>query len=567
MTGHETAPLKLMVPYKFATLLIIAHGEDLRTKFEDFFKVPKVSPFMRAFSKVKETLTAVARPSRHYKLTLSGLTGNVTQGSSTLDRLYFEIPRILAHDRTLSPLEKLHEVQKKVRQDFDFEYHEAVQHRGHKLHIDETPNEYQREPLEENANWAPPPTNIRTDRQYYFTANPFGVTDRRSGVPEKNDFGLWLVDASLDIATSIETSTGEKLLPGSGSNNRPISLLSMLGIQLSTARTPNSADTSGATKISLFTIMIQLMSLWGTDIHINVIDITCRYFNWDKHFPGIKKQHDEGQRIFKFGKRFPLRLVGYPFEKFGKWSSGEIASPTARNHDDYFPEYVDVNSSTQVPVEEWYYDGKIRIGNQVYSLENQSGTVLVHPTQVDPKDYEVVTVQIKGSKPLHLDTTTFFLPNTFNDVITNGNGIETTHDIKVFYVQRDPFFLIVTLTRKPTALGIQSRYTPENNAVITAYLKFEGINPTNNTRSWTMNESVLTALIAPHTPSFRTEALLSKKRRHSSPEASSKRRHSSSPTSSGGKNKRRKPRTLKRKKTVKVKKPFRKYSLKTKTIK
>jgi len=554
MTGHEPSRLQLRVPYRFVTMLIIAHGEDLPTKFEDFFNVPKGSSLTRVFSKVKETLTAVARPSRHYKLTLSGLTGNVTQGSSTLDRLYFEIPRILAHDRTLSPLEKLHEVRNKVREDFDFEYHESVQQRGHKRHITETQNEYQREPLEENANWAPPPTNIRTDRQYYFTANPFGVTDRRSGVHEKNDFGLWLVDASLDIATSITPN----LLPGSGVRNTPISLLSMLGIQLSTARTPNSNDESGATEISLFTIMARLMMKWGPDIHINVIDITCRYFNWDKLFPGREKRHLIGKKLQSVGKKVPLG-IGFPFTILGKKIADEIASPTARNHDDYFPEYVNGHL-----VEEWYYDGNVRIGNQVCSLENQSGTVFVHPTPFKPNDYKVVTVQING-RDVRLETTTFFLPNTFDDVITNGNGIETTHNIEVFYVQRNPFLLIVTLTRKPTALGIQSRYTPENNAVITAYLNFEGINPTNK-RLWTMNESVLTALIAPHTPSFRTEALLSKKRRHSSPKASSK-RHSSSPTSSGGKNKRRRSRTLKRKKTVKGKKPFRKYSLKTKTIK
>lgn len=553
MTSHE--PSHLRVPYRFVTMLLIAHGEDLTTKFEDFFNVPKGPSLMRVFSKVKETVTAVAEPSRHYKLTLSGLTGNVTQGSSTLDRLYFEIPRILAHNRTLSPLEKLHEVQKKVREDFDFEYHESVQHKGHKRHIKDTPpNEYQREPLEENANWAPPPTNIRTDRQYYFTANPFGVTDRRSDVHEKNDFGLWLVDASLDIATSITPN----LLPGSGGGNMPISLLTILDISLSTARTPNSNDESGATEISLFTIMDRLMMKWGADIHINVIDITCRYFNWDKLFPGREKRHLIGKKLQSVGKKFPLG-IGFPFTILGKKIADEIVSPTAHNDDDYIPEYVYVDSLDRaLAVEEWYYDGNVRIGNQVCSLKNQHGTVFVHTTQFNPNGYNFVTVQI-NRKNFPLDMTTFFLPNTFDDVITNGNGIETTHNIEVFYVQRNPFFLIVTLTRKRTAVGIQSRYTPENNAVITAYLKFEGINPTNK-RLWTMNESVLTALIAPHTPVFRTEALLSKKRRHSSPPKLA-------PQPSGGKNKRRKSRTLKRKKTVKGKKPFRKYSLKTKTIK
>jgi len=436
MTDHEPAHLQLRVPYRFVTMLIIAHGEDLTTKFEDFFNVPKGSSLMRMFSKVKETVTAVARPSRHYKLTLSGLTGNVTQGSSTLDRLYFEIPRILAHDRTLSPLEKLHAVQKKVHEDFDFEYHESVQQRGHARHVTETQNEYQREPLEENANWAPPPTNIRTNRQYYFTANPFGVTDRRSGVHEKNDFGLWLVDASLDIATSITPN----LLPGSGGGNMPISLLTMLDISLSTARTPNSNDESGATEISLFTIMALLMRKWGPDIHINVIDITCRYFNWDKHFPGIKRQHDEGRRIYKFAEQIPLGF-GYPLKAVGKWSLGEIASPTAYNHDDYIPEHYVDSLDRALAVEEWYYDGKIRIGNQVCSLKNQHGTVFVHPTQFNPNDYNFVTVQI-NRKNFPLDMTTFFLPNTFDDVITNGNGIETTHNIEVFYVQRNPYYSI-----------------------------------------------------------------------------------------------------------------------------
>jgi hypothetical protein len=546
--AQPTELLKLIVPYRFVTILIIAHGEDLpRVLFENVFNVQPVSKVRRAFTKVKEAITSVAQPSNHYKLTLSGLTGNVTQGSSTLDRLYFDIPRILAHNRTMSPLEKLHTVCEKVHEDFDFEYEEFIQEKGHEEHIDDRPNEYQRIPRKKNANWFPLPTNIMADRQYYFTANPINSNKRRHSVSERNEFGVWLVDASLDIANSIDP----KLTPGSGSSNVPISLLSMLKISLSTARTPNSNDTSNATITTLFTIMAQLMRFFGKDIHINVIDITCRYLNWDKYFPGSRKRHKIGSHFQKFGERVPFGL-GKPLERFGDILAQEVASPTA-----FKGEYESESISGGGVVEEWYHDGNIRIQNNVYSLTNQPDGVYLELTKINPDRYHHISIQIKGHQPYELDTTTFF-QNMTSDFIINGNGIQTTHDIEVFYVQMNPFLIIVTLTRKPNALGIQSRYQGENNRVITAYLNFVGIN--SNTRLWTMDESPLSAITTPYAPSVRTEAL-PKKRRLSSPS-----RHSS-PTRIGGKNKRKKYLTQKKKKMVKFKKTFRKRFLKTKIIK
>lgn len=542
--AQPTEPLKLIVPYRFVTILIIAHGEDLPdVLFEDFFNVPPVSNARKTFTELKEKLTSVARPSNHYKLTLSGLPGNVTQGSSTLDRLYFDIPRILAHNRMMSPLQKLHAVCKKVHEDFDFEYEEFIQEKGHEEHIDDRPNEYQRIPLKKNANWFPRPTNIRADRQYYFTANPIKSNKRRHSVSERNEFGVWLVDASLDIANSINP----KLKPGSGSSNEPISLLSMLEISLTTARTPNSNDTSNATITTLFTIMAQLMSAFdnGNDIHINVIDITCRYLNWDKYFPGSRKRHKIGRSFQQLGERVPFGL-GKPLERVGDFLAQEVASPTA-----FKGEYESESISGGGVVEKWYHDGNVKIENNVYSLTNQHDGIYLKLTNINPNTYDWIRIQNNGQQPYVLDTTTFF-QNMTSDFIINGNGIQTTHDIEVFYVQMNPFLIIVTLTRKPNALGIQSRYQGENNRVITAYLNFVGIN--SNTRLWTMDESPLSAITTPYAPSVRTEASR-KKRRLSSPS-----RHSS-PTRIGGKNKRKKYLTQKKKKMVKFKKTFRKRKL------
>ena len=462
----------LIVPYRFVTIFIIAHGEDLRDNPIGSFFGPTI---------VKNN---------HYKLTVSGLTGNITNGSDTVDAIYSQILRILAHNRTMSPLEKLYAVHEKMHSHYYFDNEVAVQSNGQAKFIRDRPLEYQR-PQSRNENWFPEPTLVSYDRAYYFTANPIEQGDRCRDAHERNDFGVWLLDASLDIATTIG------LVPGCESD--PLSLLKLLEIDLSTSRAHDSSDESGATITTLFTIMATLMLNFGSDIHINVIDVTCRYFNWDKHKPNAKPIHKIGKAIQTLAE-LVSQLSSQLSKKLlslGDKLSDEVQSAAATEPaTEYQLESVLVDgqsfSGQSFFVEKWYHDGniKLRTLDNVWKLKiRKDGSPVVTSTELPSTDYNLVRYSIGPHSQL-IDTTTLFKYN--QDIIVNGSSLETTCDIEVFYVLRNSPKIMITLKPKPaTMTGNPPRDNPlsylGDHDTINAYLslvKIETLSDTTYCRYW-----------------------------------------------------------------------------------
>lgn len=454
----------LIVPYRFVTIFIITHGEDLiETTIGSVFNADVVK-------------------NNHYKLTVSGLTGNVTTGSDTVDAIYSQIPRILAHDRTMSPLQKLKEVHKKMHSGFNFKDQVKAQSKGQLEFIDERSNEYQR--TVRNENWFPEPTIITYDRAYYFTANPIKWGDKSRDAMERNEFGVWLLDASLDIATKLE------LRPGC--ETEPLSLLTMLGINLSTSRAHGSLDESGATRIHLFTIMEKLMLRFGDDIHINVIDVTCRYCNWDRYKPSAKTIHKIGIAIQNVAKWMThvSPVLGDTLLRVGDWVNDEVPSAAAtETANEYNPESVVLVDGQSFPVEKWYHDGNIKLSTflfpNVWKLEDGS-PVVVTSTELLSTHYNLVRYSIGPHHQL-IDTTTLFKDND-QDRIVNGSSLETTHNIEVFYVLRNSPKIMITLKRKPLMMrGIASWLPDDHDTDTNAYLTLTGIESRTGVRQWTID--------------------------------------------------------------------------------
>ena len=452
----------LIVPYRFITIFINTHGEDVKD-------VP-IGSFFGTNAK------------KHYKLTVSGLTGNITIGSDTVDAIYSQIPRILAHDRTMSPLEKLKEVHKKMHSELNFKHEVEAQSRGQRKFILDRQDEYQRTVL--NENWFPEPTLISYNRAYYFTANPIDYVYRTRTAMERNQFGIWLLDASSDIGTVLG------FLPGC--ETAPLSLLKLLGISLSTARTHQSSDETGATTTTLFAIMTDLMIRFGDDIHINVIDITCRYFNWDKYRPAAQQKHNVGRGVQLVGTALATisPRVGTPLLRAGDFLADEVPSVAATEAaKEYQPERV-VLDGQKFSVEKWYYDGNIKLSTlpNVWKSEGSSVT----STGILSTQYNLIPVSF-GPLKHTIDTTQLFADNV-HDIIVNGISLALTHNIEVFHVIRTPTVkIMITLKRKPNMRGIESWLLPGDHDTDTnAYLTLVSIEPT-GIRQW---------MIDPHSALF-----------------------------------------------------------------
>lgn len=478
----SSAPSKqgtLIVPYRFVTIFIIAHGEDLRDNpIDSFFSTGPEKGIYERFTSLFNTNT---NKSNHYKLTVSGLTGNITNGSNTVDAIYSQIPRILAHNRTMSPLQKLYAVHEKMHSHYYFDNEVAVQSNGQVDFIHDRPNEYQR-PQSRNENWFPEPTVITYDRAFYFTANPIKQGDRCRDAQERNDFGVWLLDASLDIATTIG------LVPGCESE--PLSLLNLLEIDLSTSRAHDSSDESGATITTLFTIMATLMLNFGSDIHINVIDVTCRYFNWDQYKPHAQTKHKIGRGVQLVGTALATISphVGNPLLYAGEFLADEVPSAAATETGPYQTESVVLDGKI-LPVEKWYYDGKIKLST-LPNVWNVKG-LAVTSTEISSTEYNLVRYSIGPHHQL-IDTTTLFADD-IHDIILKGSAFQnTTHDIEVFYVLRKSPKIMITLKPKPaTMTGNPPRDNPlsylGDHDTINAYLslvKIETLSDTTYCRYW-----------------------------------------------------------------------------------
>ena len=524
----------LRVPYRFVTIFIITHGEDLKG-------VPDSGIFDDKLLK-----------NNHYKLTLSGLTGNITEASDTVDALYSQIPRILAHDRTKSPLQKLQVVRGKMINDFNIEYEEAEQAKAQASHVWDHINKYgglYQRAKSRNENWFPEPTLITYNRAYSFNANPIDSGVRSRSVQERNQFGVWLLDASLDIATVLGFHPG--------CETEPLSLLKLLGISLSTARTHDDSDETGTTT-TLFIIMAQLMELFGDDIHINVVDVACRYYNWDKHRPGVEGKHKWGRGLQELGEHFsriwgPLgRAVTYA----GLVLTDEVLSAAARPAKDrYFPECIVHLNGHIVPVEKWYSDGNIKLSglDNVWKLKGS----LVTSTEIPSTDYNLVRFSI-GARFQMIDTTTLF-QNNVHDRIANGRpqrgfSVEATHDIEVFHVLRKSPKIFVTLKRKRDMQNEVSRIPSDYNNDINVYLILSNIG-VDGVREWMMYIEPISFFRQIYDTPVRLEAV----RRRSRSRSRSKSNERQGTTGGRKKQKKRRTRRL-RVKTNKSKKTRFRYS-------
>lgn len=533
----------LTVPYRFITIFIIAHGEDIKERHIGSFNATTQEGKYETFKSLFRIKTTQLN-AKHYKLTVSGLTGNITNGSPTVDAIYSQVPRILAHDRTMSPLQKLNVVHEKMHSEFNFKSEVEYQTNGQRDHVSDhlyTHKLYQRTaPLDEN--WFPKPTLITCDKEYSFNANPIDAKDRTSTVMERNEFGVWLLDASLDIATMVG------LRPGCETETDPLSLLNMLEISLSTSRTHASSDQTGATTTTLFIIMTQLMQEFGDDIHINVVDVGCRYHNWNKK-PGVEKRHTFGRGLQRVGALLPY--LGRPLTMAGKYLADEVLSADARlDADTYEPEHVRLDDVVGVfPVEKWYYDGNIKLRglDNVWKLEG----LTVTSTRTTAANYNLIRVGF-GHDVQTIDTTTLFSDVNIDDIIVNGHSIETTHDIEVFHVIRTPTVkIMITLKRKPAMKSIASWLPGDHDTDTNAYLTLVGLDP--KIREWTIDRQSALFFEQVYRTVVRREAVIRRRKKRS---RSNERR-----TSTGGRKKQKKRRTRRlRVKTNKSKKTRFRYS-------
>jgi hypothetical protein len=247
-------------PCAFVSMLVIAHGEELR-----------------------EQPTPLALNDKVHKLTLSGLSGNITSGSSVLDALFFNEARIQAHDRSISHVEKLRRVREGLF---------CYPHIGDEIKKQQTTQEefvteslaagrYQR--VVDAAGWIPEPTKVEYNRRYSFNANPWS-SGRHKHIDESRGFGIWLVDASIGIANNLG------LKPGIHPN--VVSLMPMLGLVQTSARaSPIYAPDSTGSDTTFFDLVDTIQRRFGENTYVSVIDLSCRYYNWDKKNPGARETH------------------------------------------------------------------------------------------------------------------------------------------------------------------------------------------------------------------------------------------------------------------------------------
>ena len=414
-------------PESFITIFITAHGEDLN---DDELNSDRLYELEMSGARLKQ----------FYKLPLSGITGNITNDSDILDALYFNNARRLAHNREMNPVLKLHEIRAEVLRyrnilretaELDMTQSDFVRKRGFI-------SELQRVPAE--PDWFPEPSRISYNRKFSFEAKPFVLADKLSGVFERT-FGIWAVDASIHIALQLG------LRPGTSSTNEPVSLMQLLGILPTTARTQRSKDKSGATVITLFEIMRRLLELVGHRTCINVIDMSCRYRNWG---------------------RIPsdVSLVPRSFRD-------EAHSP--RYHEtEHVDNIFDVVQSGQRIIE-WVDDEIFKLDDDLFyrcAFNTSSRQLEATPVLYSPGFQLNV-----GGHLFEIDLETFKL-DLDTDIVTSEDGMPQSRFISqfdsIFYIQRQPFVLFVRIRIVP------------GQPLTTRYIRFKGMirHDKKNKRAW-----------------------------------------------------------------------------------
>jgi hypothetical protein len=249
-------------PSKFISFIVISHGEDL-----------------------PEQVTPPHLNGKLHKLMLSGISGNITNGSEVLDALFYNAARIQAHDRSISHVEKLYRVRDEVFR-YPYIHNEiGIQQSVQKKFVAESVANGRYQRVVESAGWIPQPSIVKYNRRYSFNANPWNPSELHTETDEYIGFGIWAVDASITIANKIG------LRPGIHSD--VVSLMPLLQLVQTSARSspsPHAPDMS-ASNTTLFDLVHILQESFGKDTYVSVIDLGCRYYNWDAKKPRAHLTH------------------------------------------------------------------------------------------------------------------------------------------------------------------------------------------------------------------------------------------------------------------------------------
>jgi hypothetical protein len=247
---------------EFITIYILAHGTTL--------------PFHKTPSGLKNKV---------HKLSIGGVNGNLSFDSRVIHTLLFNSARRLGSNRVKQPVEKLYDVREEVFKYYNIAAEIRAQHEGQQGFVAREKS-YQK--CASVDCWLPEPFAVAQNHMYSFTANPWArPTDAPAGngdslvvrtysthteLIERQQFGVWVVDASMRIAKKIG------LLPGIQPN--VVSLMQLLGVLPTTSRGPR--DTDNATVTTLFQIVDTIHRIFGPNVSVCVIDNSCRYTNWEQ---------------------------------------------------------------------------------------------------------------------------------------------------------------------------------------------------------------------------------------------------------------------------------------------
>ncbi len=305
-------------PCNFISFIIIAHGEDLR-----------------------EQPTPQDLQGKLHKLMLGGISGNVTDGSVVLDALFYNAARIQAHDRSISHVEKLYRVRDEVFRYPYIGYEIEKQHAGQKKFVADSMAKGMYQRVVDSAGWIPKPSTVEYNRRYSFNANPWSddsTIKSHKDVMESREFGIWAVDASIGIANQIG------LKPGINPN--VVSLMPLLRLVQTSARaspTPYAPDRS-ASNTTLFDLVRILQKIFGVDTYVSVIDLCCRFYNWDDKKPDARRAHAELKRSRDIVDKFITPLserLGSQAHSFLSWGWGSDEEPPPAVGLDTVPRIID----------------------------------------------------------------------------------------------------------------------------------------------------------------------------------------------------------------------------------
>ncbi len=334
-------------PCRYITFIILAHGEDLRDQ--------PTPPHLQ---------------NKIHKLMLSGISGNITQGSGVLDALFFNAARVVAHDRSTHHVDKLNHVRDEVFRYPHISDELDIQQTGQADFVADEMKEGRYQRVAESIGWIPSPSKVEYNRMFSFNANNWDDDDdaaaaaaaaaagapkpgptRHKDAMEAREFGIWVVDASIDIANEIGFTPGI--------HPKVISLMPLLRTWQTTARkSPKYVSDTSGTETTLFELVNVLQSNFGENTYVNVIDLCCRFYNWDRHEPLARGKHETlARRHSKVDQWItpilPARVSSGVHDVLDRYWSDEVPSPAVDPHT--VPRIIDYVSLPHGPLSEVVY--------------------------------------------------------------------------------------------------------------------------------------------------------------------------------------------------------------------